>query len=57
MYRENLDFTMISKAIEFTYQQLQTENVNNEQAFYELQQAEENLQQALNYLLTNRVKH
>lgn len=52
MYKDQLDFLKISKAIESVYEQLQEESLT-EQAVNTMKEAEENLQQAISYSLSN----
>lgn len=57
MYKSNLDFSKISKAIESAYQHLQMENIP-EDAIDHLREAQENLQSAMQYSLTTPIiKH
>jgi uncharacterized protein YpuA (DUF1002 family) len=51
MYKDNFDFTKISKALDSVYDHLQSEG-NSERAIDILKEAEENLQQAINYNLS-----
>lgn len=54
MDKWNLDFAKISKALEATYQQLQSENISNE-ALDMIKEAEQNLQLAMRYSLTTPI--
>lgn len=54
MDKWNLDFAKISKALEATYQQLQSENISNE-ALDTIKEAEQNLQLAMQYSLTTPI--
>jgi len=54
MDKRNLDFAKISKALEATYQQLQSENISDE-ALDMIKEAEQNLQLAMQYSLTTPI--
>lgn len=54
MYRENLDFEKISKALESAYQQLEESQIADDHIINELKEAETNLQQARNYSLSSK---